>query len=131
MRWVDEFLTVAEVAELLKLNQMTIRNWISSGQLPAVRLGARRVRIKRADLLVESGDSGADLPRSQASLRCGTVRFQSRTFPESALGRGIGPGCGREYRTARSPYTLGRSVACPKRRSAATFGVPLANLARS
>ena len=24
----DEFLTVAEVAELLKLNQQTVRNWI-------------------------------------------------------------------------------------------------------
>jgi hypothetical protein len=27
-RVVDEFLTVAEIAELLKLNQQTIRNWI-------------------------------------------------------------------------------------------------------
>jgi excisionase family DNA binding protein len=46
----DEFLTVAEVAELLKLNQQTVRNWIDAGALPAVRVGARRVRITRADL---------------------------------------------------------------------------------
>jgi excisionase family DNA binding protein len=39
-------LTVAEVAELLKLNQQTVRNWIDAGFLPAVRIG-RRVRIKR------------------------------------------------------------------------------------
>ena len=41
----ESFLTVAEVAELLKLNQQTVRNWIDQGSLPAVRVG-RRVRIR-------------------------------------------------------------------------------------
>jgi len=52
----ETFLTVAEVAELLRLNQQTVRNWIDAGTLPAVRVG-RRVRIKRSDLnrIVESG----------------------------------------------------------------------------
>jgi excisionase family DNA binding protein len=52
----DEFLTVAEVAAMLKLNQQTVRNWIDAGQLPAVHIG-RRVRIKRSDFdaLVEAG----------------------------------------------------------------------------
>ena len=45
----DEFLTVAEVAELLKLNQQTVRNWIDQGSLPALKVG-RRVRIRRSDL---------------------------------------------------------------------------------
>lgn len=45
----DEFLTVAEVAELLKLNQQTVRNWIDQGYLPALRVG-RRVRVRRSDL---------------------------------------------------------------------------------
>ena len=44
----ESFLTVAEVAELLKLNQQTVRNWIDQGSLPAVRVG-RRVRIRRSD----------------------------------------------------------------------------------
>jgi excisionase family DNA binding protein len=44
-----DFLTVAEVAELLKLNQQTVRNWIDQGALPALRVG-RRVRILRSDL---------------------------------------------------------------------------------
>ena len=43
------YLTVAEVAELLRLNQQTVRNWIDQGSLPALRVG-RRVRIKRSDL---------------------------------------------------------------------------------
>jgi excisionase family DNA binding protein len=47
---VDEYyLTVAEVAELLRLNQQTVRNWIDQGSLPALRVG-RRVRIKQSDL---------------------------------------------------------------------------------
>ena len=45
----ESFLTVAEVAELLKLNQQTVRNWIDAGSLPAFRVG-RRVRILRTDL---------------------------------------------------------------------------------
>jgi len=57
----DSFLTVAEVAETLKLNQQTIRNWIDQGSLPAIRIG-RRVRIKRSDferLLEEGYSAGA------------------------------------------------------------------------
>ena len=56
----DSFLTVAEVAETLKLNQQTVRNWIDQGSLPAVRVG-RRVRIRRSDfdrLLAESYTAG-------------------------------------------------------------------------
>jgi excisionase family DNA binding protein len=47
--WDDEYLTVKEIAEHLKLNQQTLRNWIDDGQLPAVRIG-RRVRVRRVDL---------------------------------------------------------------------------------
>src|ERR1700734_3516456 len=56
----DSFLTVAEVAGMLKLNQQTVRNWIDQGSLPALRVG-RRVRIRRSDFekLVEDGYSGA------------------------------------------------------------------------
>ena len=56
----DSFLTVAEVADILKLNQQTVRNWIDQGSLPAVRVG-RRVRIKRSDferVLAESYTGG-------------------------------------------------------------------------
>ncbi len=54
----DEFLTVAEVAELLKLNRQTVRNMVDRGDLPAVRVGTRRVRILRSDL-DESGSGAA------------------------------------------------------------------------
>ena len=56
----DSFLTVADVAEMLKLNQQTVRNWIDQGSLPAVRVG-RRVRIKRSDFdrILDEGYTGA------------------------------------------------------------------------
>ncbi len=57
----ETFLTVAEVAGMLKLNQQTVRNWIDQGSLPALRMG-RRVRIKRSDferVLAESYTAGA------------------------------------------------------------------------
>ncbi len=46
---MEEFLTVHEVAALLRVNQQTVRNWIDAGSLPAVRAG-RRVRIAQATL---------------------------------------------------------------------------------
>lgn len=56
----DEYLTVAEVAERLKLNQQTIRNWIDGGTLPAYRVG-RRVRVSLADFnaKVAAGATGS------------------------------------------------------------------------
>lgn len=46
----DGFLTVDEVAAMLRLNPQTIRNMIDRGELPAVRVGSRRVRVVRSDL---------------------------------------------------------------------------------
>ncbi len=59
----ESYLTVAEVAQTLKLNQQTVRNWIDQGSLPALRVG-RRVRIKRSDFerILEEGYSGAPSP---------------------------------------------------------------------
>ena len=59
----ESFLTVAEVAGMLKLNQQTVRNWIDQGSLPALRVG-RRVRIRRSDLnrLLEQGSTRTPRP---------------------------------------------------------------------
>jgi excisionase family DNA binding protein len=46
----DEFLTVQEIAERLKVNQQSVRNWIDAGDLPGVWVGARRVRVRQSDL---------------------------------------------------------------------------------
>lgn len=43
-----EFLTVQEIAEILKVNAKTVRNWIDGGDLKAAKFG-RQYRIDRED----------------------------------------------------------------------------------
>jgi excisionase family DNA binding protein len=73
----DEFVTVHEIAELLKVNQQTVRNWIDRGELAAVRVGARRVRVRRADLdaYLAAGEQESD---------------ESAAWSDVAAARGIG-----------------------------------------
>lgn len=47
---VEEFLTVDEIATMLELNPQTVRSMIDRGELPAIRVGSRRVRVLRSDL---------------------------------------------------------------------------------
>jgi excisionase family DNA binding protein len=71
----DEFLTVAEIAAMLKLNQQTIRNWIDQGKLPALHVG-RSVRVRRADFdaFLDKGYSGRRPPTKHG-----------RTTPEPSI----------------------------------------------
>ena len=51
MRALDEvYVTVAEAATLLRVAPSTIRRWIREGDVPAYRIGRRRVALKRDDL---------------------------------------------------------------------------------
>ena len=45
----QRFATVAEVASLLRVSNMTVYRLVQAGQLPAVRVG-RSYRIKEADV---------------------------------------------------------------------------------
>lgn len=45
----DQLLTVSQVAEEFQVTAQTIRNWIDSGALAAVRVG-RAFRVRRADV---------------------------------------------------------------------------------
>lgn len=52
-----EYLTVREAADLLRVSVPTIRRWIASGRLRAVRPGGRTVRVPRSEAL--NGRPGA------------------------------------------------------------------------
>lgn len=45
----DDFLTVNEVAELLKVSDKTVRRLATRGELPSFRVGAQ-LRFRRADI---------------------------------------------------------------------------------
>lgn len=62
---IESYLTVAELAEALKINQQTIRNWIDRGELRAVRVGPRRVRIRQSD--VDTFLSRAAMPQREST----------------------------------------------------------------
>jgi excisionase family DNA binding protein len=68
-RGVDEFLTVAEIAERLKLNQQTVRNMIDRRELAAVRIGQRRVRVKQSalDAFIAAGEMPDSEGRGQSA----------------------------------------------------------------
>ncbi len=45
-----ELLTMREVAELLKVSEVTVARWLKQGRLPAYRVGPRAVRVRREDV---------------------------------------------------------------------------------
>jgi len=56
-----QFLTVAEVAETLRLSRMTVYRLIHSGELPAMRVGRSfRVPQSAVDALVEQSFTAQD-----------------------------------------------------------------------
>jgi excisionase family DNA binding protein len=46
----EEYVTIVEAARLLHVHPSSVRRWIESGELPAHRVGQRRLLIKRAAL---------------------------------------------------------------------------------
>jgi excisionase family DNA binding protein len=46
----QEYMTIAEAAELLRLHPSTIRRWIAQGVVTGYRVGPRHVLLKRAEL---------------------------------------------------------------------------------
>lgn len=41
---IEEYLTLDEVSNILKVHKNTLRNWDNDGTLRAVRVGAKRIR---------------------------------------------------------------------------------------
>jgi excisionase family DNA binding protein len=81
----DPFFTVAEVAALLKLNQQTVRNMVDRGELRAVRVGQRRVRIRRSELdrfLAGADASPSESADEKAERDGGTERRVEELFAE-------------------------------------------------
>lgn len=46
----EKMLTVEDVADRMRVNEKTVRNWIMSGELAAFPIGKRGYRISETDL---------------------------------------------------------------------------------
>jgi hypothetical protein len=68
----NEFLTVAEIASILRLNQQTIRNWFDAG---------RRVRVSRTDFDAFMAGLSPSVLRSSRLRRSGDGEIPSPLTP--------------------------------------------------
>ncbi|WP_062070165.1 helix-turn-helix domain-containing protein [Demequina sediminicola] len=68
------FLTVAEVAELLRVSRMTVYRWVHAGEIPAVQFG-RSYRVPRAavDKFMEEAGFAGGYDIADDDRRSGTV----------------------------------------------------------
>ena len=78
-----EFLTVREAADLLRVSRPTIWRWIDAGRLPAVRLGPRSIRVRRADL--RRLEQHARVGRRDDRLSICTIQLGDATVAEDEL----------------------------------------------
>lgn len=108
----ETFLTVKEVAGLLKVNQQTVRNWIDRGSLRVVRVGTRRVRIRESDLRRFLAESSVEGVRSLDATR----RDESK---ESAREAGVATSLADAFRAAAEAGRPELSVALRALASAA------------
>ena len=78
--------TVADIARILKLNQQTVRNWIDTGALPALRMG-RRVRVRWGDLEAIMKPAGPAVPGGTSSAPSVDAQgcWMGEYLPEASL----------------------------------------------
>jgi excisionase family DNA binding protein len=83
----DPWLTVAEIAEELRLTTATIRVWISQGTLTAKRAGQRKWLVRRSELdrMLAERNSDVDEPRRGATHR---ARSGPKRVPDSVTAPG-------------------------------------------
>jgi len=68
------FLTVAEVAEMLRVSRMTVYRWIHAGELPAVRFGRSfRVPQQAVEAFMEQAELAGGFIIEDDEGRSGTV----------------------------------------------------------
>lgn len=100
-----------DVAELLKLNRHIVYNLIGRGELPAIRVGSRRVRIVRSDL--EALLEGASAPLDSVRHALG-FHVALETAAKAPTRSNEGPAAVASRSERRSPMPAGISPANSK-----------------
>ena len=84
---MDEYMTIREVKDLLKVSERTVRRWIGRGELPALKIG-RSVRIRREDIdLHFRATDGQTIPGRDAQFE---VLTKARQFRHKLAARQVG-----------------------------------------
>lgn len=68
------FLTVAEVADMLRVSRMTVYRWVHAGDMPAVRFGRSfRVPAAAVETFMEQAELNGGIQAQDGDQRSGTV----------------------------------------------------------
>ncbi|MFP5359059.1 helix-turn-helix domain-containing protein [Demequina sediminis] len=68
------FLTVAEVADMVRVSRMTVYRWVHAGELPAVRFGRSfRVPQQAVEQFMEQAALAGGIPVEDDGRATGTV----------------------------------------------------------
>ena len=67
---IDDWLTIKEAAEILKLSEHTVRDQVHDGKIPSTKIGHRTVRVRRVDIeaLLPRVESVAPMALSEHKL---------------------------------------------------------------
>jgi excisionase family DNA binding protein len=89
----DPWLTLAEIAEELRLSPATIRSWISKGTLRAMRAGQRKWLVRRSELdRMLRGEDFEDDPSPPPDPSAPGRRRRQRRFPDTITPPSARPG---------------------------------------
>ncbi len=88
----DDYLTVEEIARLLRVHRTTVWRWIASGRLHGYRIGVRTLRVRRDDLRRFLHSAAVSPHPSRAVRRPAPVlpAASSRSVVAATGGRGAG-----------------------------------------
>lgn len=93
----DPWLTLAEIAEELRMSPATIRSWISKGTLRAMRAGQRKWLVRRSELdRMLRGEDVEDAPSPPPDPPEARRRRRQRRFPDTISAPGARPGTSTE-----------------------------------
>lgn len=83
----DPWLTLAEIAQELRVSAATVRLWVSQGRLGATRAGARKWLVRRSELerMIGEDQPGGEVKDSVAPVTVGGDPFRPPTPGERLI----------------------------------------------
>ncbi|MGH2842279.1 MAG: helix-turn-helix domain-containing protein [Solirubrobacteraceae bacterium] len=93
----DPWLTLAEIADQLRMSPATIRSWISKGTLRAMRAGQRKWLVRQSELdRMLRGEDFEDVPSPPPDPPEAGRSHRQRRFPDTISAPGARPGASTE-----------------------------------
>ncbi len=98
----DPWLTLAEIADELRVNPATVRQWVTKGQLNASRAGVRKWIVRRSELdrMLAATHPPAEVAKPEDDERAAAEPRSARPGPPTADAIALYQIAGRAYQAA-------------------------------